>query len=196
MQSLVLALGLFWHAPDAGLPALEGYRVALGHENYVWASTEAPELRFLGQPFGPLRTTGIGIGRRAELGDRFGVAVEFGHYDVDISPLIGVRNEVVHQRLVNDHGTEHPSTPSLNRGGLFFTPDRYKYELTGGFGASIRFDYRVSRHVAITAARRWLSVEERLGMSEGPMELSNPNWWAEQNALDLSATQIGLEYRF
>lgn len=166
-----------------------GYQIRAGQSMYVWGSYETPALQLVGQNLNSLKLWGIGIGYR-HVWDRIQVFGEFGYFDPSISPDDNIRDEAVWRQLRNDHGETD------------WHPTHTVYDLQHGYGGRLGISYEIAKHLIVSVAYRFLSLNESLDACGGsdptcayPVESGNGHWQNRQT-LKLGTIEAGIGIRF
>ena len=156
---------------------------------FLWASLDDPAYQPVGQNFS-LDVIGAGLGGRFKLVDRVHGYIKGGYYWADYSADENIKDEVVHQTLVNRHGK--PSWKAEN----------FRYDIDNGWGGSFGISWQAMKHLEVFAEYRFLKLNESFDMCTGADVTCNypvakgDRHWQDHQTVDLSGGLTGLKVVF
>lgn len=185
---LCLVLSPHLNTYESTIRTEPGIHVAVADPLYLWGSYEAPDLRLVGQ-YMPAKVAGGGLGYRLKF-ERAAIFVEAGYYWPEVNPLEVVKDEVVEQILINDHGD-----PGWHA-------DTFIYKLSAGWGGRIGVDVEVTSRTSVWAAYRFLQFNEHVAMCEGTERCKWPDTtnaglrhWVNADTQSFSSLQVGVSLK-
>jgi hypothetical protein len=159
---------------------------------YGVISYESMSIALVGQTHAKPDIFTFGIGARKQW-DKFSVFLETGYADVTAnaqrSPYDTV-SEVAYTSLVGTHNVYDKPVP--------VNPRDYEasYSLDGGPFARLGVGYQLWNHVKLTAAYRWLSVDEEIAIWDTYRRENDLGYWREDGTKELHSVEVSLLYTF
>ena len=184
---LCLAVSPYFSTYESTIRSEPGVSVSIGDPLYFSVSYEAPDLKIVGQHV-PTKSVGASVGYSQRVSDEFRVFLEAGYYWPSASPLDVVKNEIVEQVLINDHG-EPP-----------FHPAHFEYDLEPGWGGRVGFEIQATKRLSVFGAYRFLKFNEYFGMCNFEEACAwdatgDARYWQNRGTRDYSSIQIGFSIR-
>jgi opacity protein-like surface antigen len=187
-DGLILEAGASRNTYEGDTSAETAYRLRVGWDNaYLWAGTEQPGLRLLGQGMGTATVDSAGLGFRRSW-DGLTVFAEAGYGRVDFRGDARQQQEVNYTYLVGRHNVEGRPVPvECARPGCFETEHTIDDALMGRVG----LEYDAAPHVKLTASYRWMRADEYLAIWDAERHAAGKGWWEEHVQRDFGAFEIG-----
>ena len=188
-DGLIMEGGVSRNTYDGNMTAEPSYRLRLGYGDvYLWAGTEQPDVRILGQHMGTTTINSFGLGVRRKF-DGLTVFIEGGYGDVDFRGIPYQQAEVNYTYLVNHHHNPGRPIPVACAGrGCFETEHSIDNAMMGRVG----LEYDVMPHVKASASYRWMKADEYIAMWDAGRKAANAGWWEENQQRDFSAWEMGV----
>jgi hypothetical protein len=190
-----------WHSEDVEAAAVGsgpklGYSVRAGWDGwpvYAVAGFEALDNSLLGQPLGEMDVLSVGLGVKKKWGD-VSAFLEVGQAFIDESTRDNIRQEIVYTHLVGNHWQPGRPIPVTGR---VHSPYGYDttYELEDALFFRLGVRYNLTEHLAVTGAYRALYAEEEMTLKDRPFH-DGQGYWREDDRLNLSAIEAGIEWNF
>lgn len=184
---LCLAFSPFLSTYDSTIKTEPGISVQIGDPIYLSVSYEKPQLQIVGQNV-PTKIVGASLGLSQRVSDKTRVFIEGGYYWPSASPLDVVRDEIVEQVLINDHG--HPT----------FKGGHFDYKLHDGWGGRVGVEFSLSKRLSVFGAYRFLKLGEDFRMCNFEEACVWPvpkggRFWVNKDTRNYSSIQMGVSIR-
>ena len=189
LAGMILEVGGFSSTFQEDTKTNVSHRFRVGYENvYLWQGREEPEIRLIGQFMGDMTINSFGIGVTHSWGEVSGF-IEAGYGIVDLDANKAQQAEVNYTYLVARHHVPgRPIPVSCAKRGCFGT----EHEIDSALLARVGIEYRVAKHVKVSASYKWMHADEYLSIYDFQRKADNKGWWEESITRDLSAFEVGL----
>jgi hypothetical protein len=203
LEAIVFQLGLLMSFP-MGSPDIHNVsespwafgRLGVGPV-YAWGSYGHQSVSLLGQSIGDNAQLAAGLGFEAPILPKLSLFAEVGQAWHSLDANETIQQETVFTYLVDRHHV-HESRPVPVVVAGDYDQDSYEttFDIRDGLVARIGATYHVNDHVKLDLAYRHQRMDTLYEIYDQERRAGGLGWWQEKTAIDASAIELRLNWRF